>query len=218
MRSAPYDLKCRSGLRPQRLIRALIGVGCVRMALALPAASGPFGASVASAAVQCILCAGSLILLALLDWDVLERLPGIGSLYRKSSYAALAGSLLLIAASLRLFIGLDAVQAFAAALAGLALTLLGLMPLEWLLRDIRLDGPLPCESVVVARLGALQEIVAGSAWGREPVNCETAAGRCAALDGILPTLLQRGIRIETTSANHESRVLAVDDYEPLRQA
>src|ERR1039458_9151559 len=186
MRSAPYDLKCRSGLRPQRLIRALIGVGCVRMALALPAASGPFGASVASAAVQCILCAGSLILLALLDWDVLERLradagqalllalldwdvlerlPGIGSLYRKSSYAALAGSLLLIAASLRLFIGLDAVQAFAAALAGLALTLLGLMPLEWLLRDIRLDGPLPCESVVVARLGALQEIVAGSAWG-----------------------------------------------------
>ena len=165
MRSAPYDLKCRSGLRPQRLIRALIGVGCVRMALALPAASGPFGASVASAAVQCILCAGSLILLALLDWDVLERFPGIGSLYRKSSYAALAGSLLLLAASLRLFIGLDAVPAFAAALAGLALTLLGLMPVEWLLRDIRLDGPLPCESVVVARLGALQEIVAGSAWG-----------------------------------------------------
>src|ERR1017187_9073529 len=107
MRFAPYDLKCRSGLRPQRLIRALIGVGCVRMALALPAASGPFGVSVASAAVQCILCAGSLILLALLDWDVLERFPGIGSLYRKSSYAALAGSLPLIAASLRLFIGLD---------------------------------------------------------------------------------------------------------------
>src|ERR1035441_5273532 len=93
MRSAPYDLKCRSGLRPQRLIRALIGVGCVRMALALPAASGPFGVSVVSAAAQCILCAGSLILLALLDWDVLERFPGIGSLYRKSSYAALAGSL-----------------------------------------------------------------------------------------------------------------------------
>ena len=165
MRSAPYDLKCRSGLRPQRLIRVLIGVGCVRMALALPAASGPFGVRVASVAVQCILCASSLILLALLDWDVLERFPGIGSLYRKSSYAALAGSLLLLAASLRLFIGLDAVPAFAAALAGLALTLLGLMPVEWLLRDIRLDGPLPCESVVVARLGALQEIVAGSAWG-----------------------------------------------------
>ncbi|MGD0774930.1 MAG: hypothetical protein ABSC05_19115 [Candidatus Solibacter sp.] len=118
-----------------------------------------------SAAVQLILCAGSLILLALLDCEVLERLPGIDSVLRKSSYAALAGSLLLIAASLRLFIGLDTAVAVAAALAGLALTLLSVMPLEWLLRDIRLDGPLPCESALIAQLGALQEILAGGAWG-----------------------------------------------------
>jgi hypothetical protein len=133
------------------------------MALALPAGSGPFGVSLAATAVQWILCAGSLILLALLDWDVQERLPGIGSLCRGCSYAALAGSVLLSAASLRLFIGLDAVPAFAAALAGLTLTLIGAMLLEWLVSDVRPDGPLPCESVVVARLGAFREIVEGIA-------------------------------------------------------
>src|ERR1039457_6695376 len=115
MRSAPYDLKCRSGLRPQRLIRALIGVGCVRMALALPAASGPFGVSVASAAVQCLFCAGSLILLRPLCWHVLEPFPASGWLTGKCSYAPLGASLLLIAATLLFFVGLDAVQAFAAA-------------------------------------------------------------------------------------------------------
>lgn len=161
MRSAPYDLKCRSGLRPQRLIRVLIGVCCVRMALALPAGSGPFEVSLAATAVQLILCAGSLILLALLNWDVQERLPGIGSLFRGCSYAALAGSILLSAASLRLFIGLDAVPAFAVALAGLTLTLIGAMLLEWLVNDVCPDGPLPCESVVMARLGAFREIVQG---------------------------------------------------------
>jgi hypothetical protein len=110
-----------------------------------------------------ILCAGSLILLALLDWDVLEHLPGLGSLCRKTSYVALAGSLLLIAASLRIFIGLDTAPAVAAALAGLALTLLSVMPLEWLVRGIRLDGPLPSESEAMARLGALHAILSGSA-------------------------------------------------------
>ena len=78
---------------------------------------------------------------------------------------ALSLSLLIGAASLRPFIGLDAAPACAAALSGLALTLIGAMLLDWLLRDVRLDGPPPCESVVMARLGALQEIVAGNAWG-----------------------------------------------------
>jgi hypothetical protein len=60
--------------------------------------------------------------------------------------------------------GLDVVPTFAVALAGLALTLSGAMLLEWLPRDIHLDGPLPCENVLMARLPALQEIVTGSAW------------------------------------------------------
>jgi hypothetical protein len=133
--------------------------------LAFPVGRGSIGVSLAAAAVQWVLCAGTLILLALLDGDVQERLPGIGSLFRGCSYAAVAGSLLIGAASLRPFIGLDAAPACAAALSGLALTLIGAMLLDWLLRDVRLDGPPPCESVVMARLGALQEIVAGNAWG-----------------------------------------------------
>lgn len=152
-------------LRPQRLIcAALIGVGCVRMASALPAGTGLNGASLAAAAVQWILCGGPLILLALLNCDMQKRLPDIDSLFRKCSYIALAGSSLFVAASLRFFIGLELVPAFAVVLAGLALTLCGAMLLEWLLRDIHLDGPLPCESVLMARLPALQEIVTGSAW------------------------------------------------------
>jgi hypothetical protein len=159
MRFPRGDPKSRFGLRPQILIRALIGAGCVRVGLALSAGSGPFGASLAATAVQWISCAGSLILLALLDWDVQKHHPGIGSLFRACSFAALAGSLLPSAASLRLLMGLGA------ALAGLALTLSSAMLLEWLVTDVRLDGPLPCESVVLARLAALNEIVQGSAWG-----------------------------------------------------
>jgi hypothetical protein len=138
MRSPRCDPKSRFGLRPQILIRALIGAGCVRVGLALSAGSGPFGASLAATAVQWISCAGSLILLALLDWDVQKHHPGIGSLFRACSFAALAGSLLPSAASLRLL--------------------------------FRLDGPLPCESVVLARLAALIEIVQGSAWGRRSLT------------------------------------------------
>ena len=147
--------------------------------MALPARSGPFGVSIgaASPAVQWTLCAGSLILLALLNWDVRERLPGIASLFRTYSNVALAGSLLPTAASLRIFTGLDAIPAFAATLAGLTLTLLGALLLQWLVSDVRLDGPLPSESVVMARLEALQDVLAGSAWGRAAVDCETAVGR-----------------------------------------
>lgn len=170
MRSPRCDPKSRFGLRPQILIRGLIGAGCVRVGLALSAGSGPFGASLAATAVQWISCAGSLILLALLDWDVQKHHPGIRSLFRACSFAALAGSLLPSAASLRLLMGLGAVPALAAALAGLALTLSSAMLLEWLVRDVRLDGPLPCESVVLARLAALNEIVQGSAWGRRSLT------------------------------------------------
>jgi len=101
--------------------------------------------------------AGALILLALLDWDVREHHPGITSLFRRYSYGAIAGLLLPIAVS-QLFQGLGAVPAIAAALAGLALTLSSAMPLEWLLRDIRLDGPLPDEGLAMARLAALSEV------------------------------------------------------------
>jgi hypothetical protein len=164
MRSACYTKKGRPDPRPQRLIRLLVAAGCVGMVLAIPAASLPSGVSVASAAAQWILCAGSLILLALLNWDVQQRCPGITSLFRGCSYAALAGSLLPCAASLRLFIGLDAFPAFAAALAGFSLTLIGAMLLEWLVSDVRLDGPPPDERLVLVRLESLQEIVAGIAW------------------------------------------------------
>lgn len=160
MRTVHWDLKCRSRLRPQRLIHALIGVACIRTALALSVGSGPVGASPAAEAVQWFLCAGSLILLALFSGDVQERLPGIGSVCRGCSYAALAGSLLLSAASLRLYIGLDAAPAFAATLLGLTLTLAGATPLEWLVTGVRLDGPAPCESVVMEQLEALREIMA----------------------------------------------------------
>jgi len=133
--------------------------------LVLAAGSGPSGVSLAATAVQWISCAGSLFLLALLDWDALKHHPGIGSLFRGCSNAALAGSSLPCAASLHCLTESGPAPALFAALAGLALTLIGAMLLEWLVRDVRVDGPLPCESVVMARLGALQEIVAGSAWG-----------------------------------------------------
>ena len=165
MISARCNAMLRFGPRPLGLIRALVGAGCVRVALALPAGSGPVGASPAATAVQWISCTISLILLAMLHRDVQARLPGIGSLFRGCSYAALAGSLLPGAASLLFFGGLGGAPALAAAVAGLALTLLGAMPLEWLVRDVRVDGPLPGESLMMARLGALNQIVEGSAWG-----------------------------------------------------
>ena len=165
MRSAGCDLKLRFGLDPQGLIRALVAIGCIRVGMALLAGSGPFRVSHAVTAVEWILCAGSQILLALLDWDVQKRHPGISSLFRRCSYGALAGSLLPNAASLLFFAGMGAAPALTAALAGLALTMFSATLLEWLLRDIRVAGPLPCESVVIARLGALTEIAEGMAWG-----------------------------------------------------
>jgi hypothetical protein len=68
-------------------------------------------------------------------------------------------------ASLLSFTGLGAAPALAAALAGLGLTVFSAIPLEWLLRDAGLDLPPLGESVVMARLAALQEIVRRSALG-----------------------------------------------------
>jgi hypothetical protein len=49
----------------------------------------------------------------------------------------------------------------ASALAALTLTLLGAMLMEWMAPELRVDGPVLPESVVMARLGALIGIVVG---------------------------------------------------------
>jgi hypothetical protein len=159
------DVPFRLRFHPKNLVRMLIGIGCLRVILAL-AHGGPVGVSLAAAAAGWILCAVSLILLALWDGHIQEHHPGVSSFFRKLSYGAVAGSLLPCAAvSLLAFTGLGAAQAIAAALAGLALTLCSATLWEWLLKDIGLDAPPLSESVVMARLAAFQEIAAGSAWG-----------------------------------------------------
>ena len=171
------DIKSCLRPRPQSLVRTLTGLGCLRVSLALSAGSDPSGVGPAATAVQWTSCAASLILLALWDWYVQERHPGISSLLRKCSYGAIAGSLLPCVASLLSFTGLGAAPALAAALAGLGLTVFSAIPLEWLLRDLDLDLPPLPESVVMARLAALQEIVERSALG--------AGGSGAARTGVL---------------------------------
>jgi hypothetical protein len=143
----------------------LIGAGCLRVILALAQEGNSFGVSLAATAVGWILCAASLILLALWDWHVQEHHPGASSFLRKLSYGAVAGSLLPCAASLLSFTGLGAAPALAAALAGLALTLFSATLWEWLLKDIDLDAPPLSESIVMARLAALREIAERCAWG-----------------------------------------------------
>jgi hypothetical protein len=73
--------------------------GCIGVGLALLAGSGPSRVT----AVQWILCASPQILLALLDWGVRKRLPGISSLCRRFSHGELAGPLLPNAAGLPFF-------------------------------------------------------------------------------------------------------------------
>lgn len=154
MSYACRTVKFRLSLRPQEIIWALIGVGCVRAGLAFEAAGDPFDANPGATAGLWI-SGGSLILLALLDWEVRQHHPGMTSLFRRYSCGAIAGSLLPVAASQVL----SAVPALAATLAGLALTLCSAMLFEWLLRPVRQDGPLPSEGVVIARLTALSEIL-----------------------------------------------------------
>jgi hypothetical protein len=106
-----------------------------------------------------LISAGSPTRLALLGPDVSDHYPGIGSLFRGCSSVALTGSSLTSAASLCL----RPEAALAAAPAGLTPTLASGMELEWIFRDVRRDGPPPCESVVIVRLSALQAIVASGA-------------------------------------------------------
>jgi len=122
--------------------------------LAFEAAGDSFRATPGVAAGVWI-AGGSLILLALLDWEVRRRQPGMTSLFRRYSCGAIAGSLLPVAASQVL----SAVPALAATLAALAMTLCSAMLFEWLLRPVRQDGPLPSEGAAIASLTALSEVL-----------------------------------------------------------
>jgi hypothetical protein len=162
------NVKFRLGLHPKSLVRMLIGAGCLRVILALAPEGNSFGVGLAATAVGWILCAASLILLALWDWHVQEHHPGVTSVFRKLSYGAVAGSSLPCAASLLSFTGLGAAPALAAALAGLALTLFSTTLWEWLLKDVGLDVPPLSESMVMVRLTALREMAERCAWGTVP--------------------------------------------------
>jgi hypothetical protein len=86
MNTRLYDLGFRERLRSQRLIRALVGLACFRVTLALQAGTGYHGILLAATTFQWILCTASLILLVLLNWAQRQRHPGIGSLSRELSY------------------------------------------------------------------------------------------------------------------------------------
>ena len=165
MSSAFCDVKLRRHQRPQSLVRMMIGVGCLTVIPALSVGGGRSGLSLAATAVEWISCADSLILIALLDWGMRLRHPGISSLVRKCSYGAIAGSLMPCAASLIFSTGRDATPALTGALAGLALILFSAMQLGWLLRDIDLDLPPWSESMVMARLTGLMDIAERCAAG-----------------------------------------------------
>lgn len=155
--------KFRLRPRPQGLVGLLIGIGFLRVILALSFSGAPNGVSMATSAVQWILCAASMILIAVCEWDLREHHPGITSLFRGFSYVAIAGSLLPNAASLVFFKGPDAAPPYIAELSGLAVTLFSAMLLEWLLRAIDWDLPPVRESEALARLSALLEIMKRSA-------------------------------------------------------
>jgi hypothetical protein len=149
----------QTGLNPRGLIRALVAIGCIRVGLALLAGSGPSGVSHAATAVEWVLCASSQMLLVWLGWDVQKRLPGVGSLLRRFSYGALAGSLLPSAAGLPFFTGMGAAPALTAALAGWALTVFSATLMEWLLKENAADVRLPMEHIVTERLLSLGEVM-----------------------------------------------------------
>ena len=154
----------RLDLRPPSLVHALTAIGALRFILALTAGGGRTAASSAVEAGQWILCASSMILIAVCERDVREHHPGVTSLFRDFSYGAIAGSLLPNAANLVFFKGSDAAPQFAVELLGLALTLLSAKLLEWLLRENDRDlAPVP-ESEVMARLAALIAVMKYGSW------------------------------------------------------
>jgi hypothetical protein len=132
------------------------------MALTFSAASDRIGAGRASTAILWILLGASLVLFSLLNWTVQVHYPGITSLFRQFSKVALAGLLMLGTASLRLLVKLDSITVILAALAGFGLTLIGATSLQWLVRNVRVDGPLPDESLALEKLAALQKMLAGA--------------------------------------------------------
>jgi hypothetical protein len=166
------DVQFRLRLHPKSLVRMFIGAGCLRVILTLAQEGNSLAVSLAATAAGWILCAASLILLALWDWHIQEHHPGVSSFFRILSYGAVAGSLLPCAASLLSFTGPGAAPAVAAALAGTALTLFSATLWEWLLKDIDLDMPPLSESIVMARLAALQEIAERCAWGTVSTEAE----------------------------------------------
>jgi hypothetical protein len=175
MNTRLYDLGFRERLRSQRLIRALVGLACFRVTLALQAGTGYHGILLAATTFQWILCTASLILLVLLNWAQRQRHPGIGSLSRELSYVALAGSLLPATTSLRFPGGSGAATALAGALVGLALTLFSASELEWLLVAIPQERPLPSERVVVQRMFALVDVLGQSYAGSPHLQPQCSA-------------------------------------------
>ena len=111
-------IRFRLGLHD--LANALVGIAGLRTILALSAAGMPAEVSFATSAAQWILCAGSLILIAVSESHVRESYPGITSLFRGFSYGAIAGSLLPTAAGPIFFPGLCTAPPFIAELSGLA--------------------------------------------------------------------------------------------------
>jgi len=80
------DVQFRLLPHPKSLARMLLGAGCLRVILAFAQDGNSLGVSLAATAVGWILCAASLILLALWDGHVQEHYPGVTSLLRKLSY------------------------------------------------------------------------------------------------------------------------------------
>ena len=159
-------------LRPQSLVRMLIGVAYLRVILALPVGSGVFEASLAATAVSGLrapLHCSSLL------FGIGTSKPATQASVRYSVDAPLWGftGALLPNVSLLSFARVGSVPALAAALAGLALTLLSAIALEWLLRDIEIDQPHLSESVVMARLTALMEQAEFKSFSTPRCYCAT---------------------------------------------
>ena len=140
------------------LVFALVGIAGLRAIVALSEGSRA-GTGIPAAAFQWVLCAASLFLIAVSEWHVRERHPGITSLFRRFSYGALAGALLPTAAGLIFSPGCRVAPPFLAALLGLALTLASAVPLNWLFMAPGEDLPALPESEALARLKALIEML-----------------------------------------------------------
>jgi len=193
MNSTHCDRRLRFGWPPRVLIGGLVGVSCFRVGSVLSAGDGSLGGILAFAESQWLECAASLILLALLDWSVRTRHPGLGSLCRRYAAGALAGTLLQSAAAGPFPLEYGAAIALSAAVMGLLLTLVSALLLEWLVQDLGMAGPPPAENESMARLADLEEIarsIGRAARAAEPGVCERpvvppACGPASALHDVV---------------------------------